>query len=363
MLSLLLAILPQTPAAIGTDDVVSHLATTGAAVKFELPGLVVDSAQMVGLKRRFGDRALMQGKIRVDQGSLTVIAAYGTVQSSREWREVLMKGKLVGAGQFDVGSTACTEQIRELEKPYADLGWHAFLTMGDTCFDFGMFTLAKANESPIKRADLDRMLMSARFAIVRLGHWEDMPPAVLDRMHEGLTRPAGDGPAWLMGLAPAAPDGWACALAAAEIGRAMSMTAHDRIALYDRVLADLKPREGVPADPTKVEVPPNSKGFVELTAESGRAMALRDDGQLEAALAGVARARALPGAETPAAKTALSYDAATIHALKKDAAAAVLNLRESFAGDPDRRAFATHEAAFAPIAGDKALIALIKTGK
>lgn len=353
MLSLFLALLPQSPSAINADETVLRLTTTGAAVKLALPGLAVEPKQVAGLKRRFGDRGVLSGKLRGGDGNVTVIAAYGSVHTSKEWREVLMSGKLVGAGQFDIGGTACTEQVRDLEPPYADLTWHAFLTMADTTFDLLLNTLSKDGQPPFKRAEFEHLVAGARYAVVRMGNWEDMPIPVLDRMHEGLSLAGGDGPAHLVELAKTAPDGWACALAAAEIGRPHGMAARDRLALYDRVLADIK----------KLEAPTKFETFAQLTALSGRAIALRDDGQLAPAMAEIAKAREMPAGSTTAAKAVLSYDAATIQAQQKDATAAVASLREAIALDPDRRAFATHENAFEPIGSDKALILLLKTGK
>lgn len=353
MLSLLLALLPQSPSAVGADDVVLRIATTGVAAKIALPAFAVDSLLMNGLKRRFGDRGLAAGKVRGGDANITVIAAYGSVHTSREWRATLMSGKLVGAGQFDVGPTACSEHLRDLEKPYVDMTWHAFMTNGDTSFDFMLNTLSKDGVAPFTRAEFEKCVAGARFGIVRMGEWADMPLPVLDRMHEGLTRTEGDGATYLAELAKTAPDGWACALAAVEIGRPLAMKAPERLALSERVLADLK----------KIEAPSKFESFALLTATSAHALALRDAGQFAPALAEIAKARELPGGQTPIAKSVLSYDTATIQAQLKDAPAAIASLRESIAIDPDRRAFATHEALFEPIGSDKMLLTLLKTGK
>lgn len=348
MLHALLAILPQAPVAAPPTATVLHMATTGVAVRLELPEFVPDPAVLTSLKRRFGDRGLMQGKLRGDS-TILVVSAYGELRSSQEWRASLMAGRLAGLGQFDVGATACTEASKELEAPYSNLSWHAFLTMADTCFDVTIGSLAKDGVAPFMRADLDALVKSARFAIVRLGQWEDMPAAVLEHMQAGLARPERDAATFLAERAKSADGGWACALAAAEIGMRMQMSAADRLALYDRVLADLAKLEARPADVL----------FAEMTALSGRASCLRDEKKYDEALAELAKAGDLPGAKSTIAVAALEYDRATIHGLKLDAAAAVEHLGKSIAADPDRRATANRDRSFEGIKASEALRKLI----
>ena len=336
---------------VRAGEFVARVSTTGMAVKLALPTLETDPTAFKPMKRRYADRAVAQGRIRGGEGTVQIVAAYGEMRTSRTWRETLMAGKLVGAGQFDVGHVACTEQTRDLEPPYSDLGWHGFLTAGDTCFDFSLFTLAKAGDSPVKRAEFESIVREARYAVVRLGAWEEMPTAVLDRMHEGFTRPENDGVAYLTEQAKTATDGWACALAAAEIGISTHAPAAERLALCERVLADL----------AKVEAPGKAESFAKLTALTGRALAQRDADQLDAALETLKQAAASAKEHSPVAQSAVDYDTATVLARKKDVDGTVAALKASIAVNEDRRMYATYDASFQPLAKEKALLTLLRS--
>jgi len=337
--------------AIKTGDLVGRISTTGVAVKLALPPLDTDPTTFKPMKRRYADRAVLQGRVRGAEGTtLQIVAAYGEMRTSRAWRDTLMAGKLVGAGIFDVGTVACTEQTRDLEPPYQDLGWHGFMTVADTCFDMTLFTMSKAGVSPVTRADFDSILGSARYAVVRLGAWDEMPIAVLDRMHEGLTRKDNDGVAYLSEQAKTANDGWACALAAAEIAISTKAPAAERLALCDRVLADV----------ARIEAPSKQESFAKLTALSGRALAQRDAGELDAALETLKQAAEMAKTHTSVARCALDYDTATVLAGKKDVDGTVAALKASIQANEDRRMYATYDASFQPLAKEKALLALLR---
>jgi tetratricopeptide (TPR) repeat protein len=352
MISALLVLCLQAAAAKPMEAVVLQQSTTGAAIRLDLPEFMSDTTVVASLKRRHGDRAIAQGKLRGD-GTIMVVTAYGEMKPSAEWRQTLMAGKLVGLGQFDVGTTACTEASRDLEPPYVNLSWHAFPTFADTCFDISMGTLVKDGVSPITRADFEHIVKSARYAIVRLGNWEDMPSAVLEHMHTGLSRVENDGATFLAEKSKAAPEDWALALAAAEIGMRTKMPASDRRTLLERALTAL----------AKIDKPAAGEAFAALTAQSGLALALRDEGKHDDALAALAKALANEGAKSKPATAALEYYAATIHALKLDAAAAVAHLKLSITADPDRRAHAKYDTSFAGIGTDQDLFKLLKPPK
>jgi hypothetical protein len=355
MIALLVAAAFLSPAPLGKDDLVARMSTTGMAVALELPGSTVDEAVMKGLTRRMNDRGVYSGKLPDKKSTVKVVTAYGETKSSKEWRDRLLGDQLVGAGQFDVGPFACTEHNHDLEPPFAEIGWHAFMTAGDTVFDFTLFTLRSGDESPVKKADFERIVKGARFAVLRLGGWDEMPAAVLTRMQSAFAHEAekGDtsGAAWLAG--ECAKGDWACALAAEEVGLHEKMDAAKRLELCDSVIADLG----------KVSASGKTEEFALLTAQSGRALALRDAGKFDDALAAVTKARDAAGAYGAIAKSALAFDLATIHAGRKDAPAAVAALREAIAGNPDWRAYAIHESAFMPIGEDKALFALLRDSK
>ncbi|MBL8856964.1 MAG: hypothetical protein JNL28_00445 [Planctomycetes bacterium] len=352
MLSLFLALTLTVPADTASTATVLHMPTTGAAVRIELPELVVDSTVIGALKRRHAERAILQGQMK-GETTIMILSAYGLMRTSQEWRAELMKGKLAGHGQFDIGTTACTETSHDLEPPYSNISRRAFITMGDTCFDISMGTLAKSGVAGITREEFEAIIGSARYAILRLGVWDDMPDAVLNYMHTGLARVTNDGATHLAEQSKTATDGWACALAAAEIGGPLQMKAGERRALYERVMTDLG----------KLEHPGAKEAFALMTAMSGRALTLCDDAMIPDALAEITKTLALPAAQVPAAQTALEYIAATIHAQNKDAAAAVASLTKSIAGDSDRRSIARHDLMFQPIGNDPALLKLLRDPK
>ncbi len=352
MIGLLVAAASLSPALTGKDDVVARMSTTGMAVALELPGCKTDDAVMKGLSRRMSDRGVYAGKLPDSKTTVKVQTAYGETNTSKEWRDRLLGEQIVGAGQFDVGSFACTEHNHDLEPPFADLGWHAFMTAGDTVFDFTLFTLRNGDESPVKKADFERVVKGARFAVLRLGGWDEMPQSVLTRMQSAFAHDGekGDtsGAAWLAGQC--AKGDWACALAAEEVGLHEKMDAAKRLELCDSVIADL----GKAGSSGKAEQ------FALFTAQSGRALALRDAGKFEDALAAVTKVRDAAGADGTIAKSTLAYDLATIHAGRKDAVAAVAALKEALAANPDWRAYAPHDVAFKPIGEDRALITLLR---
>jgi hypothetical protein len=222
-------------------------------------------------------------------------------------------------------------------------------------FDFTLFTLRNGDDSPVKRADFERTVKGARFAVLRLGGWDAMPSAVLDQMQSAFAHDGakGEGAAWLAEQCASTKGGWACALAAEEVGLHEKMDAAKRLELCDSVIADLG----------KVGSPGRAEEFAMLTASSGRALALRDEGKLDDALAAVAKAQAAAAEHGAIAKSALAYDLSTIQAGRKDADAAVAALREAIAGNPDWRLYAIHETAFQPIAQDKGLIELLRDNK
>lgn len=337
---------------VRAGDFVLRISTTGASLKLALPPLEVDEAVTKSLKRRYGDRGLLQARLRGGEGNLNVVAAYGDVRPSAKWRETLMGSKIVGLGQFSIGDVACTEGSRDLEPPYVDWSWHAFFTMGDTCFDATFQSLANGGQLPFPRAEFEKIVRGARYAYVRLGDWAEMPLPVLDRMHEALAAPA-DGVARLVELASSAPDGWACALAAAEIGLATGTAPQARRELAEKALAGL-PKAGAG---TKVEE------FARFTAESALALALRDDGKLDEALAALDALEARAAGVGSRALVATQYDRATVFGKKGDAKNAVAVLKGVIEREPDRRSFATHEPCFQPIAQDKALLALLRAPK
>jgi hypothetical protein len=310
---------------------------------------------MKGLTKRFGDRGVYAGKLPDKKTTVKVATAYGEMNTPKEWRDRLLGDQIVGAGQFDVGSFACTEHSHDLEPPFAELGWHAFMTAGDTVFDFTLFTLRNGDESPVKKADFVTIVKGARFAVLRLGGWDEMPEAVLTRMQSAFEheREKGDtsGAAWLAGQC--APGDWACALAAEEVGLHEKMDAAKRLELCDSVIADL----GKAGSRGKTEE------FALLTAHSGRALALRDAGKFDDALAAVTKAQDEAGAHGTTATSTLAYDLATIQAGRKDVAAAVAALKQAIAVNPDWRAFAIHDASFQPIGTDKSLYALLRATK
>jgi hypothetical protein len=334
------------------EAVVLQQTTTGAAVRLELPEFLNDDQVLGSLKRRHGDRAIAQGKLRGD-GTIMVVSAYGEMQPSATWRDALMKGKLAGVGQFAVGPTACTESTRELEPPFVNVSWHTFPSFADTCFDISMGTLSKDGVAPISRADFENIVKSARYAIVRLGTWNDMPAAVLEPMHTALARTENDGGAFLAEKSKAAPDDWGTALAAAEIGVRTKMPAAERQALYARAVAAL----------AKLEQPGKPEQFAFMTAQSGLAIAMRDQQKYDDALATLATAALSPGAKTKLATAALEYDAATIHALKLDGAATVEHLKLSLAADSDRKVYATRDPSFQGVASNQELFKLLKPTK
>ncbi len=348
MFALLLALAVQTPSALGPDDVAARVSTTGVAVKLALPKYVSDPGTLASQKRRLADRALLQGRFGAEAGSVKLSAAFGEIHTSSEWRNQLLTGQLVGLGQFETGGVACTERVQELTPPYAEVGWHAFPVAGDTAFDLAIVTLRNGDVWPITRADFEHIVGGARFAIVRLGEWDAMPSSVLDRMHSGLTREGG-GAKWLAEQSASAPDGWACALAAAELGVREKIDAATRLAWCDRVIADIG----------KIESPGKPERFAWLTAQSGRMLALRDAGKLDEALASLALLREKLEEHGPIAKSTISYDASTLHALRKEPEAAVAAMREAIAGNTDWRTAAKRDASFQLIARDKALLALL----
>jgi tetratricopeptide (TPR) repeat protein len=352
MISSLLFLTLQAAAQKPMEPVVLQQATTGAAIRLDLPEYLSDDTVIGSLRRRFADRAIAQGKLRGD-GTIMVVSAYGEMQPSAEWRKALMVGKLLGLGQFDVGTTACTEATRELEPPYVALSWHAFPTFADTCYDITIGTLAKDGVSPITRADFEHIVQSARYGIVRLGKWEDMPSAVMEHMHAGLSRAANDGATFLAEKSKAAPEDWALALAAAEIGMRAKMPAPDRHALFERALAGLAKTDRLNAGDM----------FATMTAQSGLALALRDEGKHDDALAMLAKTQIFECAKTKPATAALEYYAATIHALKLDATAAIEHLKLSIAADPERKSFATRDPSFQGIGTNQDLIKLLKPPK
>jgi tetratricopeptide (TPR) repeat protein len=352
MISSLLFLTLQAAAAKPMEAVVLQQATTGAAIRLDLPEFMSDDTVLGSLRRRQGDRAIAQGKLRGD-GTLMVVSAYGEMRPSAEWRKELMVGKILGLGQFNVGTTACTEGIRELEPPYSNMSWHAFPTLADTCFDISMGSLAKDGVSPITRADFEHIVTSVRYGIVRLGKWDDMPKEVMEHMHAGLSRAENDGAVFLAEKSKAAPEDWALALAAAEIGMRTKMPAPDRHALYERALAGLGKTDRLNA----------GEMFATMTAQCGLAFALRDEGKLDEALATLAKTQSFELAKTKMATAALEYEAATIYALKLDAAAAVEHLKLSIAADPDRRDFTKRDPAFAGIGANQDLLKLLKPPK
>jgi hypothetical protein len=350
MIALLLALPLQSPSMPGPDDVVGRVSTTGVAVKLTLPGYVDDAATLATFKRRLADRAVLQGKVRGDRGTVKLTTGFGEVLSSNEWRKRLLGDQLVGAGQFEVGATACSEHVHELAPPYAEVSWHAFPTAGDTTFELVIGTLRDGDKFPFARAEFERVVGSARFAVLRLGGWDAMPLAVLDRMHTGLTHTGeGGGAAGLVAQSGDAKDGWASALAAAELGLREKVDATTRLVWCDRAIADLG----------KLESPGKQERFALFTAQSGRVLALRDAGKLDEAAAELATLRAKAEEHGAIAKTALAYDASTVHALRKEADAAVAALREAIEGNADWRAAAKRDSSFQPIAKDKALITLL----
>jgi hypothetical protein len=354
MIGLLVAAASLSPALLGKDDVVARMSTTGMAVALEIPGCRADEAVMKGLTRRMNDRGLYAGKLPDNKTTVKVVTAYGEMNSAKEWRDRLLGDQIVGAGQFDVGAVACTEHSHDLEPPFAELGWHAFMTAGDTVFDFTLFTLRNGDDSPVKKADFERIVKGARFAVLRLGGWDEMPEAVLTHMQSAFAHDGekGDGgAAWLAGQCK--PGDWACALAAEEVGLHEKMDAAKRLELCDSAIADL----GKLASPGKTEE------FAALTAESARAIALRDQGKFDDALAAVTKAQGAAATRGVIAKSALVYDLATIQAGKKDAGAAVTALKKAIEGNPDWRAYATHDPSFMPIGADKALFALLRDTK
>lgn len=341
---------PVSDSTVRPGERVFRITTTGAAVKLALPPFDVDPTVTKALKRRFGDRGLAQGRLRGGDGALNLVAAYGDVRSSASWRQTLMAQQLVGAGQFDVGRVACTETTRDLEPPYVDVSWHAFLVAGDTCFDATFSTMQKAGVAPFTRAEFESSVRSARLAFVRLGEWQQMPVAVLDRMHEALTAENAPSVDHLVELSATAPDAWACALAAAEIGLSTGRPADERLRLADLVLAGL----------AKDEVATPEERFARTTALSARALALRDAGRLDDALAALDAFEVRAKDAGPWALAALPYHRATVHGKKGDAAKAVEELKLAIAADPDRRSFAAHELCFESIRNDKGLLALLR---
>jgi hypothetical protein len=333
------------------------MTTTGMAVKLELPEFDAEPQVLKGIKRRLADRAVIQGKMRSLEGTVSITAAYGETLTSSEWRERLLAQQLVGAGRFEIGPVACTAHTHELQPPYANVGWHALLTAADTCFDTSIFTLRKGDEYPYSRAQFEELVRGARYAVLRLGEWERMPAAVLERMHAGLTHVShgkeGKGSVWLANEAKEAADGWACALAAAEVGLHEDMDAATRLELCERAIADL----------TKLEARGKPEEFALLTARSGRAGALRDAGRLDEALAEVTAAREKAAEHGPIAVSALAYQTATVHAARKEADAAVKALREAIEGNADWRSFARHDDVFALIGHDKSLLKLLADPK
>lgn len=344
-----------TTPADGSDVVVARMSTTGMAVALDLPGSKTDEAVQKGLARRMSDRGVYAGRYSDGKTTTKIQTAYGEILPSKTWRERLLGDQLVGTGQFDVGSFACSEHSHDLEPPFSEIGWHAFMTVGDTVFDFTLFTLREGDKVAFKREDFERIVKGARFAVVRLGGWDAMPKPVLDQMQSAFAHETEKGDtsaaAWLADQC--ASGGWVCALAAEEIGLHENMGAAKRLALCDQAIAEL----------SKVGSPGKPEEFAMLTALSGRALALRDQGKLDDALEALKKAQDAAGDKGAIAKSALAFDLSTIQAGRKDAAASVAALKEAIAGNPDWRAYATHEAAFQPIAQDRALIQLLRDTK
>jgi tetratricopeptide (TPR) repeat protein len=334
------------------EPVVLQQSTTGAAVRLELPEFASDDVVLASLRRRHADRAIAQGRLRGD-GTIMVISAYGEMKPSTEWRKSLMVGRLAGLGQFEVAHIACTESEKELEPPYSNLSWHAFPSFADTAFDISLGTLSKAGVSPISRADFEHIVGSARYAIVRLGKWDEMPLAVMEHMHTGLARVENDGATFLAGLSKASLEEWALALAAGEIGVRTKMPAAERRELYERALASLG----------KIEKPGAGDVFATMTAYSGLGIALRDEEKRDEALAAIEKARKLADAKSKPAIAALEYDTATVYALKLDAASAIEHLRLAIAADPDRAVFAVRDPSFSGIGANPELRKLVNPPK
>lgn len=357
MLGLFLAIPMAIPAAIGADDVVARVSTTGMAVRLALPDFVPDPLVMTALKRRLADRAVLQGTAANREGTVKVVAAFGETLTSEQWRERLLEGQLVGVGKFETGPVACTERTNALQPPYVEVVWHAFPTAADTTFDLSFSILHKGDESAVTRADFESIVSGARYAVLRLGEWDAMPAAVLERMHAGFTHGGSDesagGAAWLAQESQTAKDGWACALAAHEVGMREAMEAAPRLELCDRVIEAL----------SKVEQPDEPTRFALLTASTGRGLALRDLDRLDDALAELKSARKNAQDHGPIAVSAAAYYLATAHAARKEAPAAVAALRDAIAGNADWREHTKRDQHFATIGNDADLLELLKPRK
>lgn len=336
MLSLLLASLIQSPSVIGPDDVIGQVATTGMTIKIPLHGYTVNADGLRNMRKKFADRGLILGAFAAPDTTVSIVAAYGVSLPSEKWLEQLLGTMAVGAGQFKIGTTACTEHVRELNAPFKDLGWHAFPVVGQTCFDIQIFTLMNGETAPLKREDFVKIVESARYAVVRVGEWSDYPLEYLDRSHEGLARGENEAVSALVEAAKTAKDAWACSLAAAEIGRSLKHGADELLPLCQASIDGL----------AKIEKPSKIEQHAQLVALDALGLAQRDAGKAADALVTLTHARDLGVSGSLKVRAVLAYDLATAHALNKDVANTIVLLKEAFAEDPDRKLVAVRDPAF-----------------
>lgn len=344
-------------ASVEPKDVIFRASGTYLNVKVALDGFETDVKGFEALHRRYRDFAVAYGHVVPKDVTFSILSSLDETGdgTSVEWRKRTLANTLTGAGVFELQGIACSEHIREIGDPFVQTSWHAFALAGDRMFDLHVNFIAEKDKPLLPRAEFERIVTGARFAIVRRGTWAEYGAPTLALMHEHLAQ----GPSGLAALrekAKAADAAPSVHFALAELARARTTGASKPEALLELHHAAANAYSAL-AEPSA------SDTFERAVALDGEGLALLDLDRAKDALAPLASARELLASTQSTARGPITYDLACAQARAGEAKTALATLTEAVALDERFRSQAAADKDFATLKSDAAFVELVRATK
>lgn len=344
-------------ASVEPKDVIFRAGGTYLNVKLELDGFETDVKGFDALRRRYRDFAVAYGQVAPKGVTFSILASLDDTggATSADWRKRTLANTLAGAGLFEVQGVACSEQARDIGEPFVQTSLHAFALAGDRMFDLHVNFIAEKDKPLVARADFERMVAGARFAIVRRGAWAEYGAPTLAAMHEHLAQ----GPSGLEALrerAKAADAAPSVHFALAELARS-------------RTIGAAKPEELLELHRAAANAyaalaqPSASDTFERAVALDGEGLALLDLDRAQDASNPLAIARELLASTQSTARGPIAYDLACAQARAGEAKLALATLAEAVALEERFRAQAAADKDFATLKDDAAFVELVRATK
>lgn len=324
------------------------IAATDVQVRLPLPGWTADDARLALLRKTGGEHVLAAGLLGPDGVRVTIVGGPAPGMTGDECRKGALGERLLGMGLATIAGYETAQTIRQLNPPYREFDRHAFLLGAGALTHVQVIALEKEDPEKFGDAGFRAILDGARFAVVRRGTWDDLPPRYLELSHAAAVR--ADGLEWLRAAAVAPTAGWIEKLVAFEHAQAARSTEPFVMELGAAVRAELAAKP----ERTRAE----TIGL--LLAEDGLGLVQVRTGDVDAAEPHLLSALELAKHFDARTRGGVLAALACLSAAKKDTDSAVAFLSQANAEDPAVRYRLMREPLLDPVREDPRAVELLK---